>query len=202
MGNFLNSLPRTILAILALVVGFVFIILNDPPKSICTVQLDLFKDSQKHFLYSETIKNIRRPPDIDGELNTCRSSNSPGGCNELFFNLRRLTKEITSEPSQCGTTIGAEPEVNKYLWRSYRLMVELAWGSRAPAGYESRFSWMDSSDLALFCDLKDTLLKLYGEDRYRLFQEEMFQSLPQASMLTRDQVWQRTILSIRCDSVK
>lgn len=202
MNNFFNSLPKTILAVLALVVGFVFIILNDPPKSVCSVQLGLFKEAQKRFLYTETKNNVKRAALVEEQLQICRASNSPGGCNELFFNLKRLNKDLDSVPSQCASTIGGETEVSNYLWKSYRLMVELAWGAKPPSGYERRFSWFDAADLALFCDLKENLIRLYGEDRHRNFQEEMFQSLPQASMLTRDQVWQRTILSVRCDSVK
>src|SRR3954447_18542964 len=119
MGNFLNSLPKTILAVLALVIGFVFIILNDPPKSVCSVQLGLFKESQRRFLYSETNHNVKRAPEVEEELRICRASNSPGGCNELFFNLKRLSKELSSVPSQCASSIGAEDEVNGFLWKSY-----------------------------------------------------------------------------------
>lgn len=202
MANLLNSLPKSILAVLALVVGFIFIILNDPPTGVCSVQLEIFKEAQKRLLYKETINGVNRPAQMDELLRICRESNGPGGCNELFFKLKTLSKDITSAPSQCASTIAGETEVNNYLWKSYRLMVELAWGSRPPSGYESRFGWLDSADLALFCDLKDNLIRLYGVERHKKFQEEMFQSLPQASMLTRDQVWQRTILSTRCESVK
>lgn len=202
MGGFLNSLPKTILAVLALLVGFIFIVLNDPPKSICSVQLENFKEAQKRFLYSDTVNNVRRPALIEQLLITCRTSNSPGGCNELFLKLRTLSKDLSSVPSQCSSTIGGESEVTNYLWKSYRLIVELAWGAKPPMGYESRFSWLDSSDLALFCDLKKNISTIYGEDRHRRFQEEMFSSLPGVVGLTRDQIWQRTILSTRCESVK
>ena len=202
MGNFFSSLPKTILAVLALVVGFVFIVLNDPPKSVCTVQLEIFKDAQKRFLYKEQINSVNRPAQIDELLRNCREANGPGGCNELFFKLKTLNKDLNSVPSQCTSTVADENEVNNYLWKSYRLIVELAWGAKPPAGYERRFAWLDSADLALFCDLKENLTRLYGEERHKKFQEEMFSSLPQASMLTRDQIWQRTILSTRCESVK
>lgn len=202
MGNLLNSLPKTILAVLALVVGFVFIVLNDPPKSVCTVQLEIFKDAQKRFLYKETINEVNRPALIDEQLKICRAANGPGGCNELFFKLKTLSKDLNSVPSQCASTVGGETEVNNYLWKSYRLIVELAWGPTPPSGYDRRFAWLDSADLALFCDLKENLIRLYGDERHKKFQEEMFQTLPQASMLTRDQIWQRTILSTRCESVK
>lgn len=202
MGNLINSLPKTVLAVLALVVGFIFIILNDPPKSICTVQLEIFKDAQKRLLYKEEIKGVNRPAQIDELLRICRASNSPGGCNELFFKLKTLNKDLNSVPSQCSSTVGGETPVRDYMWKSYRLIVELAWGSKPPSGYERRFAWLDSADLALFCDMKENLIRLYGEQRHKEFQEEMFQSLPQAPMLTRDQIWQRTILSTRCESVK
>lgn len=202
MGGFLGSLPKTILAVLALLVGFVFIILNDPPKSVCSVQIENFREAQKRFLYSETINNVRRPALAEEQLRICRAANSPGGCNELFFQLRILSKDLGSVPSQCSSTIGGEAEVANFLWKSYRLIVELAWGSKPPIGYESRFAWLDSSDLALFCDLKRNITDIYGEERHKTFQEEMFQSLPGASELTREQIWQRTILSTRCDAVK
>ena len=202
MGNLFSSLPKTILAVLALVVGFVFIILNDPPKSVCTVQLENFKEAQKRFLYSETNNGVRRPAQVEELLRLCRNSNGPGGCNELFLKLKILNEDLESVPSQCASTLASETEVNTHLWKSYRIIVELAWGARPPVGYENRYAWMGSSDVALFCTLKRNLIATFGEDRHKNFQEEIFKTLPGAESLTRDQIWQRTILSTRCDSVK
>lgn len=199
MDAFLSRLPRNILALGAIGLGFLLIILNDPPRTVCDAQIANFQTSQESFLYSTKIPSGKKPPEIIQLVERCQIGNSAGACLELFSKTKKMIYDLKGVSSECSAVVGKTAEVKKWTWRVAQLFVELAWGEKPPAAYTQRTGWLDNADVALYCALKDTMIRLYGSEQWDAFRETMFQKLPQASGLGRDQVWQRSVFSVRCE---
>jgi hypothetical protein len=202
LDDLFRTLPKGLLAFAALLVGFVLIMLNDPPKSSCDAQIEIFRTAQNNFLFKQTKNDIDRTPDIAEMTEACRSANAPGGCHELFSNLLEMTKDLQSIPNSCSSTAGKIDEVESALTGSLKLMVQLAWGDHPPIGYNQRQGWLNTSDVALYCALKERTVAIYGQETFGEIQEALMKDLPLANTMSRDQVWERTILSNRCDAYR
>jgi hypothetical protein len=202
LDNLLRSLPKGVLAFIAIIVGSILILFNDPPRTVCDVQLDLFKSSEQNFLFESEKNNVKRPADITGLMQTCRNANAPGGCTELFSGFKRLTEDLRNIPSSCAETAGQVSEIKKWAWEGLRLYVEIAWGEKPPENFGSKMSWLNSADMAVFCDLKMRVIEIYGQDKFLEFQEALMKELPQANTLSREQVWELSILSSRCEAFR
>jgi hypothetical protein len=196
------SLPIRVIAIGAIILGFVFIILNDPPKTVCDSQLEVFKDAQGKFIFPIENKGVRRQAVIEKEFETCRQSAEPGGCFELFEKLKRLVADLENIPKQCTSSAGGIKEVKRSVLESLRIFTLLAWGEKAPISYTQRFGWLDTADVALFCRLKHQFLVFYGPEAWAEFRTATFHELPQAGTLTPEQLWQRSIMSTSCESYR
>jgi hypothetical protein len=200
VDQFIASLPKTLLAIIVLVSGLFLIRFLQPPKTICDAQFELFRDSQKQFLYPGPVVNdIVKSTMVSREMELCKTDNSPGGCFELFQSLKKMSIDLYNIPEQCAEAAAAEKEIQEWLWRSLKLMVQIAWGERPPVSYTQKNGWFDSSELSLFCSLRRESIRIFGNEVYRNWQEGMLSSMPQAEKLTRDQVWGLSLLSTPCD---
>ncbi len=202
MNQFLLGVPKFVIAIGAILIGFIFIILNDPPKTICDSQIELFKEAQKHFLYSHTEKGISIPAPIKARYEDCQKQPDPGGCFEYFLGLKKLVIDLRQIPAQCNETAAGTPEIRKWLWASLELMAQIAWGGKPPVSYLQRHAWYDASDVSTYCDLKEQVTKIFGKIAFEQWREKLLKTLPNAAGLSREQLWPLTIFSTKCESYK
>ena len=70
MLNDIYKLPKTLLAILLIGGGIVFILLNDPPHTFCDAQVEHFKRVQRGILY-------KNPKDFHTEKSTLKRKKTP-----------------------------------------------------------------------------------------------------------------------------
>lgn len=202
MDQLLASLPKPLIAIVALVLGLLVIIRMNPPVTVCDSQLALFRDSQKNFLFPKGGGELQAPSRIDQVVRTCMNDNSPGGCFELFQGLKKMVVDMRNIPDQCIETAAEEPVIQKWVWTNLKLMVQSAWGEKPPASYLQKNGWFDASEITIYCDLKRAALRFYGQEKFAQWQEGMLTGMPKADKLTREQVWPRSILSVACDSFR
>ena len=197
MDQFLASLPKTVVAIGAILIGFIFMMVNDPPRSACDAQMELFRESQKKFLYSAT--EMGKPSTAKESYEICKGDNSPGGCYQYFEYLKKLNADIANIPEECADKAASEPQIQNWLRKSMNLMVLMAWGERAPASYAQRNGWFDASEVTLFCELKKSAVHVFGTDVYAQWREEMLTSVPGYEKVGREQAWQKSLVSTACD---
>lgn len=197
MSQFLNTLPKTLVAIGAIVLGFILIWINDPPKTVCDAQMALFRESQKSFLYSAT--EFGKPSLAKEAYEICKADNSPGGCFQFFERLKRLNTDIGDIPEQCSETAAKDEKIGLWLQRSLVLMTQMAWGERTPASYTQKNGWFDGSDIALFCGLKRSSIQIFGDEVYAQWRESMLTSLPDYEKVGREQAWAKSLVSTPCD---
>lgn len=198
MDQFLASLPRPVLAFAVLIGGFLLIVLFDPPQTVCDAQLKLFREAQQVFLYASKDKNVEKPALIKELIEICQHGNSAGSCFDLFQKLKKMTIDLENVPKQCSEAAAKEPQIQQWLWKSMKLMVEIAWGDRGVDFIGSKHSWFDSSDVALFCTLKDRAQRLYGKEAFEQWRESVLTNLPKTDRMTREQIWQKSIFSTSC----
>lgn len=198
IDNLLNSMPRWMLAGLAILIGFVVIVANDPPHTVCDSQLELFKQEQADFLYGQG----RTPPLIKHQLSNCEDSAGPGGCYELISRLKKLNQDLDLIPHQCSETFGKEDDLKGFILRSMKLMVQISWGDRGPASEYKRSSWMDTSDLAVFCGLRKHAEQFYGVDALDGWREGVLGSLPEADKMDHESLYSKSLFATPCEAFR
>lgn len=200
MDQIISSLPKAFVAIVVMVLALLFFRQVEPPKTICDAQLEIFRDSQKKFLFDRVKVSDSKMPSLAKKMfDDCSDHNGPGGCFEYFEMLKKMVVDLDNIPEQCREAASEVAEIDAWVWKSLKLMVQMAWGARAPASYFQRNGWFDSSELSLFCGMRKQAIRIYGREKYSVWQESMLQSMPQANTLTREQIWPRSILSTPCD---
>lgn len=198
MDELLRRAPQTLIALIAIGVVYALIIAFNPPRTVCDEQLDVFKQSQKSFLGQQSAKVSRSTADELFEL--CKSDNGPGGCFDFFLNAKNMVDGLERIPKTCASTVANDDLIRKWLFKTMTLMAQIAWGDSSSGVYVSRkHSWLDAADFRLFCRLKMTATRFYGEDGFAAFRESVISSLPGAEQMSRDQRWSRAIFSSPCN---
>ena len=201
MGAFFRSLPKNILAFLAIAGGIVFIVLQDPPKSVCDSQVNLIKEMQSAFLYKDEFfpkSKVIKTTKYQYLRERCKSTNDTGGCYELFQEMKNLLRDVATLSRECASAAGGVKEIRTAIWETLDLIVRLAWGEKPPSAYSAKFGWLDTADVSLYCKLKERAQLVFGEPAWNSFREKMMADLPGAKELPRNQVWDMSLLSENC----
>jgi hypothetical protein len=197
MNNFIQSLPRNVLAFLAIAGGIALIVINSPPHTVCESQVEIVKKLQKKFLYKDDKSKIKTTK-YERLRDTCKGSNNPGGCYEYFAELKNLLHDLGTMPSDCSGSINSIGPVKSALWESAELLVQLAWGEKPPTSYQGKFGWLEVADISLFCQLKSRIISFYGDPAWNSFREKISVELPGAQPMTRNQIWDMSLFSENC----
>ena len=222
MDKFLSLFPKNVLAFLLIAGGILFIVLSQPPHSVCDSQMAVVDKNQARFLFRDPKMKKVNPAEVKKAIELCHESkdpdscydiyltryerltefckatNTPGGCYELFTELKRLVRDLATLSSECSTAIGGTSEYKTALMGSVELMVRLGWGENPPSSYSAKLGWLEASDLSLFCRLHERITALYGESTWESFREKMMLALPGAKDLARNQVWDLSLFSENC----
>ena len=112
LDQFIASLPKTVLALIVIVVGFVAIVAYDPPRTVCDSQVELFKQQQKDFLYgNDGTTGSKQAAFATPMYSRCQEANGPGGCFELFMRLKKMNQDLDLVPKQCAEAIASDDTI-------------------------------------------------------------------------------------------
>lgn len=221
MDKFFNSLPKPVLAILVIAGVLIFLMLNDPPNTICDVQAANLRESQKGQLFPVTVKKNKLPPLAGQAQAACQQGNSAGSCYEYFSILRKVARDIKGFSSECREDLVGIAEVRKGFRDGITLMAKMAWGGRPPEPGMARFGWLSDSELSLFCLIKDVYSQGLGPEAWEDLRKSIFKELPgesprglpgseiggaeppkaEATMQEKD-IWARSVFSVRCENYR
>lgn len=203
LDQFIASLPKTVLALIVILIGFVAIVAYDPPRTACDSQLELFKLQQKDFLYGpESHAGSSSPPLAKAMFAQCQDANSPGGCFEFFIRLKKMNDDLDLLPKQCSEAAASDDQLQNWIFKSLKLMAQISWGDRGPASANHRDGWFDASDLGLYCGLKKHATQIYGIEKMDAWRDGVLGSLPEAEKLDHDSVYQRSLLATPCEAYR
>ncbi len=194
------QLPKHILALIVIGAGIFLIVVSDPPATVCGQQLKTFKEKQEGFLYKKKDESFRSGTQFQKLRDLCISSNTLGGCYELFQKIRRTLPAIKSFSTECIPTVGGDAAVKQFMNQSLDLLIKLAWGVKPPDTFALKLGWLEPTEVALFCQLKDYYIVMYGEQSWAQFRETYLTSLPEADKLQRKDAWALSLVSIDCSN--
>ncbi|MGZ5278601.1 MAG: hypothetical protein ACXWC9_01580 [Pseudobdellovibrionaceae bacterium] len=215
----LDRIPRPLLVFAVLVLGIGLLFVLQKPHSVCVNQLELFKEAQAGHLYPRKVKASQRPALFPRLMDTCKVGNGPGACYELFTSMRKLLRDLQGSPEECLAPFGEEVEIRSALTKGTELLVMLAWGSQPPEQGLAKFGWLETLDLALFCQMKGMYLRVYGQEAWEQFRLATQAKLPgeaekledgicvncdslkkAPAVLPAEEIWVRSLFSLRCDA--
>lgn len=200
MDRWLAIIPKGLLLVLVVGGGILFIVLSDPPHTVCESQLEIFRQNQKRFLFLDPKKEKIVTTRYQRLVEHCKVTNDPGGCFELFSEMRTLIRDIQAVPSDCLSRAGDIAEVKKAVWEVEELLPKLAWGEKPPTTYHDKFGWLDTADVSLFCSLKRQISSIYGDEQWGPFQQKMLAQLPGIDNMAPSEVLDMTLFSERCEN--
>jgi hypothetical protein len=198
MDRIFSIIPKWFLATAVIGGGIAFLVISNPPHTVCESQIEVFQDAQKRFLFVDKVKKTTIPAKYRMLVDHCKITNNPGGCYELFQEMKIMLKDSQSVPSDCASTWGDLAEVKKSLWEVEELLLRLAWGEKPPTTYYQKFGWLDTADVSLYCQLKTAISRTYGEESWDQFREKMFKELKGADKMSRNEIWDMTLYSENC----
>lgn len=215
------NIPKPIIVFVVFFVAIAGILLSNPPYTKCQTQIEILHKNMTGEIFSRQGKRLTFSPRLNARIESCKLGNGPGGCFELFQMLRRVTRELRNFPSECSEDLTDVGEVARAIKEPMALMVQLAWGESPPAGPQVRNKWFEPADLALFCELRDTYVRIYGMEEFDQFRKAVSGSLPgeppmfsegqcvncefrkkAPQVLTADDIWKRSLFSTPCQSYR
>lgn len=193
----LQRLPQLLIGFLVLSGALLFMSYYDPPRSLCELQM---QEVEKHLLKGFYSVN-HRSGGFEGRLKTayqkCLSTNSAGGCLDMFSRFGHLASSVKNLPSECGQHPSTQ-KVQRFLARGLRLLAMIGWGEKPPENKYNKTAWLDSTDLGLFCRMKFQYRRLYGDQAWKQLAWSTLPGLPGAKELDKRQLWDRGLFSNSC----
>jgi hypothetical protein len=200
MLEILKSLSKHTLAFLILGVAVIFVVLSDPPVTVCSTQKEAFNKDMMGELTPDPKKKMSKEGRYQRLVEVCKTGNSVGSCYPLFVQMHRILDRSKSVSLECVKDIGDISVFESFLTQSIRIMVRIAWGEKPPTSVYDKNSWLENTDLALFCRLQKEYTNYYGDSAWTSLREKIMQELPESKAVGRDEVWKRSILSTNCSA--
>ncbi len=218
---FMANIPKPIIIFVVFFVAIAGILLVNPPYTKCQSQIEILRKNMEGDIFSRQGKRLMFSPRLNRYVEICKSGNGPGGCFELFQLLRKVNRELRNFPAECSEELTEVGEVLRAIREPMVLMVQLAWGEQPPAGPEARNRWFEPADLALFCEMRDNYMRIYGNEEYEKFRMAVSGSLPgeppmfsegqcvncefrkkASQILKSEDVWKRSLFSTPCQAYR
>ena len=199
MEQWLLSIPRGVLVTAVIIIAIVFVLLQDPPHTICRTQIDRFKYWQQGVIYKLEGDKLSKAPAMQTLLKNCKKLSSPGACYGLFAKTRVFLRDFELVSVDCREDFAELTPVKNTLFSVYSLMIRLAWGDRPPDVRQGNLlNWFSSLEISLFCTIKKHISALYGEQQLMALEQKTFKKLPGAENLNEDQIREVSLVSRNC----
>lgn len=211
MDQFFASIPKLLLGPLVVILVILYFVYDDPPKTVCDLQLEVFQKENEKYLYGFSKKKVRFSPEYQKQLSLCQQQNSPGACFDWMVGIKQTLHSARNIPNECsqeklsflrrlrnwtGATDAMTP-LKQWMNLSLYTFSAISWNESVIVR-KGLFNWMDEEDLNLYCRLKNEYIRLYGLQAYTQLQNGLHAQLIRQKKLSAKEVWERTVLSYRC----
>ncbi|MES2964928.1 MAG: hypothetical protein V4760_13640, partial [Bdellovibrionota bacterium] len=119
-----------------------------------------------------------------------------------FQRLKKMQADLVNVPGHCSEDAMADAKISGGLLQSLKLMGQIAWGENGPTSILKRSGWLDASDVALFCDLKKSAIRLMGKLEFETWRDSVVATYPGADLLEGDQAYQRSLFATSCNDYR
>lgn len=196
--NILKKIPKPVLVAVILIGASIFFMVSEPPKDACDAQVEVFIGAQSGKLSS-----------LRGSFSSlwartakaCNESKTMGGCTEFNDVVRDALRDIHTASPECTMRLISNEVVKKFVTESLVLMVRVAWGEAVPELGPTVYGWMTYSEFGLFCNLKFNLQKVMLDEEWEAFVRGVVGKLPGVKQITFREAFERSLFSVRCESV-
>lgn len=225
MEDFIKNTPKPLLALIVLVGAVVFFMLANPPHTICDTELEVLKQSQKGNIFPTviTVQKVQQkiPAQINQAKEACQIGNSAGSCYEYFEDLKSIAVDIGKASSQCTQQLFEVPEVRQALKDGVEVMVRIAWESQPPDPGFARFNWLQETEIAVFCRIRNIYERSVGQEAWDQLRRNIYAKLPGEApqpktepdqivaeprpaplTMSEQDIWNRSLFSVRCESYR
>lgn len=170
-----------------LVLALAVIIYLNPPHTACSAQTGVYQEAIKAQLklFNKTFKQ-------------CRDLSDPGSCLGFFEQVQKIFFRLDELGAQCQAELKSDTRTKDLLVSSMELLAKTAWGSTPPKSYNYRYGWLDRSQAAMFCRLREYLQTIYSEQDWLNFVNRMLTEFPKATEVGRTEAWNRSLISEPC----
>lgn len=227
LNDIVYKIPKPILVIGILLLALIIIVSQNPLQDGCDVQVTNFTRMVRGVLSAyKTKKNLKQFAQIETFKNLCREGNSQGSCENYYQALKKVTEGLKAVDDKCiPKLIESYDFLPKVISNAIQIMALNAWGEVPPAGTSGRLGWLVESDIYTFCRLRAQLIRLTSEDEYKNlrgltyseFPDEWAESIPLSQRaelsrplvlrsesnpkghLTTEEIYKRSLFSLRCD---
>ncbi len=225
--DLIQKIPRPILVIGVLVLALAFIVFQNPLQDGCDVQVTNFNRSVRGILVGyKTKKNLTQYAQIENFKNLCREGNSAGACENYYEALKKITSGFKIVDSKCVPKLIENYEnLPKVISNGIQVMALNAWGEVPPSGVSERLGWLSEIEIYTFCRLKNQYVTLTSDEEYRALRAKTYAEFPDVwpekmsvedraevprpralksvsnptGSLSDDEVFKRSLFSLRCD---
>lgn len=226
LDQVIEKIPKPILVGGVLVLALVFFIMTDPLRDECEIQKTLFEKNTEGLLSPAKMHKKIQYPKIDYWLNSCRFGNSIGACDDYLNGLKAVATELKSFSVKCQLKYLETNETYLEPFKNaLKILPLLAWGEKPPEGPSARLGWLSEPHLRTFCALKSNYINLAGEEEFLKIRNSVYLEYPDnwsdkvpidartpenrpkalktalnpEGSLSQQQVYERSLFSMRCD---
>jgi hypothetical protein len=226
LNQLIQKIPKPILVVGVLVISIILFIVNDPLRDECEIQAFVFDNKMKGILTRAKVNGKTQFPLMTYWRDRCKEGNSIGSCADYLDGLKTMTKELKLMSDKCQVEYSQKKEdFSVYISHGLQIMALVAWGEKPPDSVAERLGWLNLAHMQTFCYLKRTFLLIGGEENFLSLREKVYREFPDnwpekldaenrlpenrprayktalnpSGTLGFEQIYQRSIFSIRCD---
>jgi len=229
LDQLIQKIPRTTLVIGVLVLALGLIVYQNPLEDGCGVEVKNFTREVRGWLIGfKTKSNKTQLPQLDSMKKLCREGNSAGACENYYLGLKKVTVGLKHMNEQCFAKLVEEyPQLPMTVAQGLVTMALNAWGEKPPASVQERLGWLTEADIYTFCRLRNAYPKLTSQEDYQNLRMAAYAEYPAAwpdkiplekrsevprpralkdpmdpqskGVLTSDEIYKRSLFSLRCD---
>ena len=226
LDQIISKIPKPVLVILVLGISLLVIVFDNPLKDECGIKTEIFLNEMRGITGSAKVKTKTQFAQLGNWRDRCRDGNSAGACKDYFSGLRKMTTALQVFPEKCLPKFSEDNEW--FLKASAQAVVTLAliaWAEKPPSGVGERMGWLTESEIRIFCKLKKTHADLLDEESLAELKNNVYQLYPDvwpetvsidlrtaesrpmafktpknpSGTLDKNQIYERSLFSIRCD---
>lgn len=227
LDDAIAKMPRPLLVFIVLAGALVFIVSQNPLSDGCEVEITNFSREVRGIMTSyKTAKKGKQYAVLNYALEQCKEGSSQGSCEDYFKALKRVADATRVVSPKCYQKLkeeyGSLPQV---LATGLKVMALVAWGDKPPEGIGQRLGTLTEGDVYGFCRSKNGLVQLTSPEEYKALRASVYREFPdrwpenlplekraeiprpralQSSTnpkgsLKEDDVYERSLFSLRCD---
>jgi hypothetical protein len=158
-----------LIVLLVLGAGALLIPVLSPAPSVCTVQFEALKKSLAGVFFPIEKDGKKQRAAFKSSIQLCREGNSRGACMSFFDSVNSLNLQVNLMEASCLGDLKST-ELTDFFKSAFDLYLQLGWGD-FPVKV-GQFSWLTSTEVKQFCQVKRHLQQIAGaellEDRFTM----------------------------------